>query len=108
MTMAALMHLHHTVDAFDHTTGPHRVSQECIHPPLGTLPLWTPSLTQHMLDHDQLTETNTGVTFVRIHTGTYGFARQRTRGCSRSLILMSWMSFFSPLSARTGLCRAST
>ena len=27
MTVAALMHPHHTVDAFDRTTGPHRVSQ---------------------------------------------------------------------------------
>ena len=31
MTMAALMHSHHTVDAFHRTTGPHRVSQELIH-----------------------------------------------------------------------------
>ena len=55
MTMAALLHPHHTVDAFDRTTGPHRVSQECIHTPRGTLPLRTQSLTQHLLDHDQVT-----------------------------------------------------
>ena len=34
MTMAALMHPHHTVDAFDRTTGPHRVSQDLVHTPL--------------------------------------------------------------------------
>ena len=55
MTMAALMHPYHTVDAFYRTTGPHRVSQELIHTPIGTLPLRTQSLTQHLLDHDQLT-----------------------------------------------------
>jgi hypothetical protein len=55
MTMAALMHPHHTVDAFHRTTGPHRVSQELIHTPIGTLPLRTQSLTQHLFDHDQLT-----------------------------------------------------
>ena len=54
MTVAALMHPHHTVDAFDRTTGPHRVSQEFVHTPIGTLPLRTPSLTQHVFDHDQL------------------------------------------------------
>ena len=55
MTMTALMHPHHTVDAFHRTTGPHRVSQEFIHTPIGTLPLRTQSLTQYLLDHDQLT-----------------------------------------------------
>jgi hypothetical protein len=55
MTMAALMHPHHTVDAFHRTTGPHCVSQEFIYPPLGTLPLRTQSLTQPLLDHAQLT-----------------------------------------------------
>jgi hypothetical protein len=34
MPMAALMHPHHTVDAFDRTTGPHRVSQDLVHTPL--------------------------------------------------------------------------
>jgi hypothetical protein len=29
----------------------------------------------------------------RIQTGTYGFAHQKTRGCSRSLISISWLSF---------------
>jgi hypothetical protein len=62
MTRAALMHPHHTVDACDRATGPHRVSQECIHTPLGTLPLRTPALTQHLRKHDQLTATNPGVT----------------------------------------------
>jgi hypothetical protein len=55
MTMATLMHPYHPVDAFDRTTGPHRVSQACIHTPLGTLPLRTQALTQHLLDHNQLT-----------------------------------------------------
>jgi len=62
MTMAALMHPHHPVDAFDRTPGPHRVSQECIHTPIGPLPLRTQALTQHLFDHDQLTETQAGVT----------------------------------------------
>jgi hypothetical protein len=55
MTMAALMPPHHPVDAFHRTTGPHCVAQALIHPPIGTLPLRTPSLTQPLLDHDQLT-----------------------------------------------------
>jgi hypothetical protein len=62
MTLAALMHPHHTVDACDRTPGPPRVSQEFIHPPLGTLPLRTQALTAHLLKHDQWTETHTGVT----------------------------------------------
>src|SRR5262245_35451463 len=41
MTLAALMHPHHTVDAFHRTTGPYCVSQELIHTPIGTLPLRT-------------------------------------------------------------------
>ena len=36
MTMAALMHPHHTVDAFHRTTGPHCVSQD------GVLAQWLP------------------------------------------------------------------
>ncbi len=67
MTMATLMHPHHTVDAFSRTTGPHCVSQERIHTPIGTLPLRTPSLTEHLLDHDQLTETNAGVPLCLLH-----------------------------------------
>jgi hypothetical protein len=67
MTMAPLMHPHHTVDAFDRTTGPHRVSQELVHTPLGTLPLRTQALTQYLLDHDQLMETNAGVTLRLLH-----------------------------------------
>jgi hypothetical protein len=55
MTMAALMHPHHTVDAFHRTIRPYRVWQELIHTPIGTLPLQTPSLTQHLLDRHQLT-----------------------------------------------------
>jgi hypothetical protein len=55
MTMAALRHPHHTVDAFHRTPGPHCVSQEFIHTPRGTLPLRTQSLTQHLFDHDPLT-----------------------------------------------------
>ena len=55
MTMATLMHPHHTVDAFDRTPGPHRVSQELVHTPLGTLPLRTQALTQPLLHHAQLT-----------------------------------------------------
>ena len=62
MTMATLMHPHHTIDAFHCTTGPHYVSQELIHTPLGTLPLWTQVLTQHLFDHAQWTETHAGVT----------------------------------------------
>jgi hypothetical protein len=30
---------------------------------------------------------------VRIQTETYGFARQKTRGGSMNLILISWMRF---------------
>ena len=67
MTMATLMHPHHTVDAFDRTTGPHRVSQDLVHTPLGTLPLRTQSLTEHLLDHDQWTETHTSVTLRLLH-----------------------------------------
>ena len=67
MTMATLMHPHHTVDAFDRTTGPHRVSQDLVHTPIGTLPLRTQALTQHLLDHDQLMETNAGVTLCLLH-----------------------------------------
>jgi hypothetical protein len=67
MTLTALMHPHHTVDAFYRTPGPNRVSQEFIHTPIGTLPLRTQALTQHLLDHDQLTETNTGVTLRLLH-----------------------------------------
>ena len=55
MAMAPLMHPHHTVDAFYCTTGPHGVSQEFIHTLIGTLPLRTQSLTEHLLDHDQWT-----------------------------------------------------
>ena len=55
MTMAALMHPHHTINAFYRTTGPHRVPQDLVHAPLDTLPLRTQALTQHLLDHDQLT-----------------------------------------------------
>ena len=62
MTMAALMHSHHTVDAFHRTPGPHGVSQEFIHTPLGTLPLRTQALTQHLFDHDQWPQTHAGVT----------------------------------------------
>ena len=62
MTVAALMHPYHTVNAFDRTTGPHRVSQERIHMPIGTVPLWTQSLTQHLFDHDQLTSMHADVT----------------------------------------------
>jgi hypothetical protein len=61
MPMAALRHPHHTVDTFHRTPGPHRVAQEFIHTPIGTLPLRTQSLTEHWLDHDQLTSTNAGV-----------------------------------------------
>ena len=60
-TMAALRHAHHTVDACHRTTGPHGVSQECIHPPLGTLPLRTQALTQHLCAHDQWPQTHAGV-----------------------------------------------
>jgi hypothetical protein len=62
VTMAALMHPHHTVDAFYCTTGPNRVSQEFVHTPIGPLPLRTKARTQHLLDHDQWTETHAGVT----------------------------------------------
>ena len=67
VTMAALMHPHHTVDAFYRTPGPHRVSQELVHTPIGTLPLRTQALTQYLLDHDQWMETNAGVTLRLLH-----------------------------------------
>jgi hypothetical protein len=51
MTMAPLRHPHHTVDACDRTPGPHCVSQELIHMPIGMWPLRTQSLTQSLLDH---------------------------------------------------------
>ena len=55
MTRAALMHPYHTIDAFHRTPGPHGMSPQLIHSSLGTLPLRTPSLTQHVLNDDQLT-----------------------------------------------------
>jgi hypothetical protein len=67
MTMAALRHPSHTVDAFSRTTGPHRVAQACLHTPRGTLPLGPQSLTQHWLADDQLTSTPAGVTLSLWH-----------------------------------------
>ena len=61
MTLAPLMPPPHTVDAFDRTTGPHRVSPELVHPPLGTLPLRPQALTPPWLEHDPWTETPAGV-----------------------------------------------
>jgi hypothetical protein len=58
---------HHTVDAFYRTTGPPCVAQELIHTPIGTLPLRTHALTQPLLDHNQVTETNAGLTLRLLH-----------------------------------------
>jgi hypothetical protein len=62
MTMATLMHPHHTVDAFDRPTGPHRVSPDLVHTSRATVPLRTQALTQHLLDPDQVTSTQAGIT----------------------------------------------
>jgi hypothetical protein len=67
MTMASLMPPHDTIDALHRTTGPNRVSQKRIHPAIETLPLWIQSLTQHLLNHDQLQEPNAGLTLPLPH-----------------------------------------
>src|SRR6266545_2361074 len=96
MTVAALRHPHPTVDAFSRTPGPHRVSQERIHTPLGTLPLRTPSLTQHLLDRAQLTSTHTGVTLrllplvidvpqARESVSQHGLRDGRSQGCTQPI-----------------------
>jgi hypothetical protein len=61
MTLAALRHPPHPVDPCHRTPGPPCVSQECIHPPRGTLPLRTPSLPPPVLAHDQWPYTPAGV-----------------------------------------------
>src|SRR5215510_8395404 len=115
MTMTALMHPHHTVDAFNRTTGPHRVSQELVHTPIGTLPLRTQALTQHLLNHDQLTQTQAGGTLRLLPLGVdvpqarqsvsqHGFRDSRSQGfmppihmAQRSLIAQQALDFIPTL-----------
>jgi hypothetical protein len=61
MTMAALRHAPHTVDACHRTPGPHGVSPECIHTPRGTLPRRTPARTPPLFAHGPLPSTPAGV-----------------------------------------------
>jgi hypothetical protein len=63
MTMAALRHPPHPVDACHRTTGPHCMWQEISHTPRGTLPRRTQPRTQSLCDHDPLTYTHAVVTW---------------------------------------------
>src|SRR6476659_11137742 len=62
VTLPPLRHPHHTIDAFDCTTGSHRLTQQFIHLDITRFPIGAKSTTKHAGHRHQLTPMNTVVT----------------------------------------------